>query len=195
MPLLSRPFSRSLPERVFMGLAGIVFALSSLSACGSSRSLGASLDDLEANAVLKRVLFTDRSHDYGDIDLTVFEGRLMLTGTMQSEEGRRKLVENAWKATGVKQVIDEVFVGDETPLGQGLEDSRIDAALRTKLLADRDVRSSDVKIAVSNGVVYLLGVARDRDQLEQIVSKARTTNGVSKVVSHMLYLDNLSRRL
>ena len=178
-----------------IALAGFSFLAAGLSGCASSRSLGASLDDLEANAVLKRVLFTDRSHDYGDIDLTLFEGRLMLTGTMQSEEGRRKLVENAWKATGVKQVIDEVFVGDETPIGQGLEDSRIDAALRAKLLADGDIRSSDVKIAVSNRVVYLLGVARDRDQLEEVISLARNTSGVSKVVSHMLYLDNLERRI
>ena len=189
MSLSPRPIRNALILR-HLALAGLAFAALALPACGTSRTLGASLNDLEANAVLKRVLFTDRSHDYGDIDLTLFEGRLMLTGTMQSEEGRRKLVENAWKATGVKQVIDEVFVGDETPLGQGLEDSKIDASLRAKLVADGNVRSSNVKIAVSNSVVYLLGVARDRDQLEQIIAHARNTGGVSKVVSHMLYLDS-----
>lgn len=173
-----------------LGLCG----MTAVAGCASSRSLGASIDDMESNATLKTVLFTDRNHDYGDIDLTIFEGRLLLTGTMASEEGRRKLVENAWKAENIEQVIDEIFVGDKTRFGQGFDDSRIDTSIRAKLVADGNIRSTDVKIAVSNGVVYLLGVARDRAQLEEVISHSRTTSGVSKVVSHMVYLDSVARR-
>ncbi|MEL6359559.1 MAG: BON domain-containing protein [Pseudomonadota bacterium] len=175
-------------------IAGLV-CFANLPSCASSRTLGSSIDDLESNATLKRVLFTDRSHDYGDVDLTLYEGRLLLTGTMASEDGRRKLIENAWRAESVDQVIDEIFVGDKTPFGQGLTDSRVDAALRTKLITDKGVSSGSIKIAVSNGVVYLLGTARDRDQLERVVGHARGVGGASKVVSHVLYLDNPARQL
>ena len=170
-------------------------ALALVGACATSRSLDQSFDDLGANAKLKEVLLTDRSYDYGDVDLTIFEGRLLLSGTMRSEAGREKLLANAWKSDGVKQVIDEVFVGDKTSFGQGLEDGRIDAALRAKLIADDDVKSSDVKIAVSNGVVYLLGVTRDQQSLDRMLTLARNTGGVNKVVSHVLFADAPERRL
>lgn len=163
----------------------VVFAAILLSACGSSRSLDNSFTDLSANTQLKAVLFADRSHDYSDIDLTLYEGRLMLTGAMRSEEGHKKLIENAWKAEGVTQVIDEVLIDSKTSFGQGFEDSRIDQVLRAKLLASKDVTSGDYKIAVSKGVVYLLGSARNQEELDAAVENARSIAGVEKVVSHI----------
>lgn len=167
-------------------VVALAAALFAASACASSRNLDQSLTDFGADAELKSVLFADRTHDYGDIDLTIFEGRLMLTGTMKSEEGRRKLIENAFKANSVDQVIDEVVIGGGTSLGQGFEDSRIDATLRARLIADGDVKSGDFKASVSNGAVYLIGVTRTQAQLDAALEIARSIAGVERVVSHVL---------
>ncbi len=165
-------------------IVALVLALAS--ACASSRNLDESVTDIGADSELKAVLFADRTHDYGDVDLTIFEGRLLLTGTMRSEEGRQRLIENAWKAGGVDQVIDEIVVGGKTSFGQGLEDARIETALRSKLVFDGGVRSSNFKIAVSGGVVYLLGATLTERSLNEALDLARSTGGVEKVVSHVL---------
>ncbi len=157
-----------------------------LSACASSRNLDQSFADLSGNAELKGVLFADRTHNYNDVDITLYEGRLLLTGTMASEAGRRKLIENAWKADGVKEVIDEIFVGDGTSLGQGFEDARIDQTLRARLFADKDIVGADYKIAVSGAVVYLIGTARSQAEHERAIELARSIAGVEKVVSHVI---------
>lgn len=157
-----------------------------LAACASSRSLDESFTDISAGASFKGVLFSDRQYDYSDVDVTIYEGRLLLTGTMRSEDGRNKLIENAWKADGIDQVIDELFIGDRTPFGQGFEDARIDQVLRTRLIASRDVVSSDYKIAVSGGVIYLIGAASSQRQLDEAINIARSISGVEKVVSHIL---------
>jgi len=164
--------------------AAVMLALAA--ACASSRNLDSSISDIGADSELKAVLFADRKHDYSDVDLTVFEGRLLLTGTMRSEEGRQRLIENAWKARGVDQVIDEIVVGGRTSVGQGIEDARIEAALRTKLVFDGGVRSGNFKIAVSKGVVYLLGATMSERSLNEALDLARTTGGVDRVVSHVL---------
>ena len=164
-----------------------LFALAAalaVAACASSRSLDDSFSDLAGNAELKGVLFADRTHDYGDVDITLYEGRLMLTGTMRTEEGRAKLIENAWKADGVEQVIDEILIEEKTSFGQGLADARIDQSLKAKLITDGDVTSSRYKVSVSKGVVYLIGAARSEAELEETVSIARKISGVQKVVSH-----------
>jgi osmotically-inducible protein OsmY len=154
--------------------------------CASSPNLDQSFSDIGTDASLKGVLFADRTHDYSDVDLSVYEGRLMLTGTMKSEDGRKKLIENAWKAEGVDQVIDEIVVGDGTSLGQGFDDSRIDATLRARLIGDRDVKAGQFKASVSKGVVYLIGVARSESDLNAAIDIARSISGVDKVVSHVL---------
>lgn len=168
-------------------IAAAALALLALGACASSRTLSGSFNDISADAQLKAVLFADREFDYSDVDLTVYEGRLLLTGTMHSEAGRKKLVENAWKADGVEQVIDEIFVGDGTSVGQGFEDARIDQTIRTKFLTSDDIRSGNYKIAVSGAVVYLLGVARDEKELNKALEAARTVKGVEGVISHVVY--------
>ncbi len=163
-----------------------VLLLALASACASSRNLDESVTDIGADGELKAVLFADRKHDYGDIDITIFEGRLLLTGTMRSEEGRQRLIENAWKAGGVDQVIDEIVVGGKTSFGQGLEDARIETALRSKLIVEGGVKSGDYKIAVSDSVVYLLGATFAERSLGEALELARSTGGVSRVVSHVL---------
>ncbi|MFN0023369.1 MAG: BON domain-containing protein [Parvularculaceae bacterium] len=163
-----------------------ILILALAAACSSSRNLDQSFTDIGADGELKAVLFADRQHDYSDIDITVFEGRLLLTGSMRSEEGRRKLVENAWKARGVDQVIDEIVIGDKTSIGQGFADARIDAALRSKLIVNDDVKSGDYKIAVSDGAVFLLGAVRSERSLTQTLEIARAISGARRVVSHVI---------
>ena len=170
-------------------LIAALFSALALGACASSRSLDESFTDLSAGASLKGVLFSDREYDYSDVDVTIYEGRLLFTGSMRSEDGRKKLIENAWKADGVDQVIDELFIGDKTPFGQGFEDARIDQVLRTRLIASRNVVSTDYKIAVSGGVIYLLGAATSQSQLDEAINIARSISGVDKVVSHVLLRD------
>lgn len=160
-----------------------------IAGCASSRSLDKSFNDLSANADLKGVLFIDRSHDYSDIDITVYEGRLLLTGTMRSDDGRKKLIENAWKADGVEQIIDEIFVGDKTPFGQGFEDTRIDQTLRARMIASEVVKSGDYKIAVSNAVIYLIGLASGQREIDEATNLARSISGARKVVSYVILLN------
>ncbi len=156
-----------------------------LAACASSRSLDRSVADLSANTQIQGVLFSDRTHDYSDVDITIFEGRLMLTGTMRSEDGRGKLLDNAWKARGVSQVIDEILIDEKTSFGQGFEDARIDQTLRAKLIAAGDVASTRYKFSVSKAVVYIIGAARDQAERDRALELARTVAGVEQVVSHI----------
>ncbi len=171
----------------------LVLTIVTLTGCASSRSFGSNVDDLSADTSLKRVLLFDRGHDYSDIDITVFEGRVLLTGTMRSSDGQAHLVENAFKAPNVVQVIDETLLANKTPFGEGLRDSRIDQALRAKLITDRGISSRNFKIAVSNSTIYLLGVARDEAELARVLNHSKSTSGVRRVVSHVLYQDDPSR--
>ncbi|MEO1015796.1 MAG: BON domain-containing protein [Pseudomonadota bacterium] len=167
----------------------LIFLLLTVAGCAMSRSLSASSRDMDANEAIDARLDADERFDFGDVDLTVFEGRVMLTGTVRDAAAQRQLVRHAFSADNVVQVIDETIIGDKTSFARGLGDARIDAGLRARLTTSGKVRGGDVKIAVSQGAIYLLGVARDRAALERILKTAKTAGDASVVVSHIVYMD------
>lgn len=169
----------------FLRISAAVFLTFALAACATSRSIDDTFTDFSASSELRSILFSDRQHEYGDVDITMHEGRLMLTGSMLTEEGRAKLVQNAWKADGVTQVVDEIVIGEKTGFSQGFEDSRIDQVLRARLIGADGVTSGRYKIAVSKGTVYLIGEARDREELDKALAIASSISGVEKVVNHV----------
>ncbi len=171
-------------------LAGaLAIALLVSSACTSSRKLDQSFSDLGAGTNLRGILFADRAHDYADVSVTIYEGRVLLTGAMRTEEGKQKVIDNARRADGVKEVIDEIKVGDKISFGRSAADTRIGTALRSRLLADGRVYHNDYRYDVSEGVVYLIGAARTQESLNRALELARTTRGVKEVVSYVIYAD------
>ena len=173
-----------------------VLASALLAGCfGGARSFGDSVDDTFIATGVGQAMLGDRRFDYGDVDVTVYEARVLLTGTMRTDEGRREAAKLAWKRGGVAEVINQIEIGERTSVGQGARDAAIDVALDTSLMTDGGVAGKNMKIAVSGGVVHLIGVVRDENELERTVYRARTIRGVKKVVSHLQFMDDPSRKL
>lgn len=185
--MLPRPLT-SLPAAALMAVA-----LLGTTACVQNRTIGSTVDDTTSDVSIKTKLLQDGKYDYSDVDVTVFEGRMMLTGTMRTADGRDHVVRLANKATNVTEVLDEIVVGGRTSTNQGLIDGRIDVQLATALRFDNGVKRGNYQIAVSNGVVYLLGVAQGPNELKRATDHARTINGVTKVVSHVIYVGDPRR--
>ncbi len=51
---------------------------------------------------------------------------------------------------------------------------------------DERVRTINYNIETVNGVIYLIGIARDRDELDRVIEYARNIPYVRKVVNYVL---------
>ena len=97
--------------------------------CVTNRTVGGGVDDVAADINLRSRLLGDNLYDYSDVDLTIYEGRLMLTGSMLSEDGKNHVNELAKRAPNVKEVLDELVISQKTTFGQGTSDALIDEKL------------------------------------------------------------------
>lgn len=174
----------------------LIAALASLalSACVSNRTLGEGIDDSAADFAVKRQLLADRKHNYSDIDIAIFEGRLMLTGTVKTPEARASLTEKAERVVTVHEVLNEVIVGSRTPFRQGAMDALIDEKLGAAIVTDNGIFSGNYQIVVSNGTVYVLGVAQGPEELSRMTGHAQTIDGVRNVVSHVIFVGDPRRQ-
>ena len=173
-------------------LAASVLAL--LSACAQNRTLGEGIDDVGADLSLKRQLLFDKDIKTADVDLAVFEGRLLLAGTVPNEESYQGLLARARGVGSVREVIDEVRIGAKTTRGQGFKDAAIDQKLGAAMLTDNGVYRQNYRVVVSQGTVYLLGVAQGPNELRRVTDHAATIDGVEGVVSHVVFVGDPRRQ-
>lgn len=183
-------FATFRPAKITLLLSILVLALSG---CVQNRTFGGNVDDLSSDMSLKGKLFRDGMYNYADVDITVFGGRLLLTGTMRTEQGKAHAGALAANARNVAEVVNEIGVGSRTPFRQGLSDAGIDSKLAVALLADNGVYRGNYQIAVSGGTVYLLGVAQGPNELARVTGHARSVRGVKSVVSHVIYVGDPRR--
>ncbi len=165
-----------------------------LNACVSNRTFGEGVDDSAADISLGARLLADRSHDFSDVDVTVFEGRVLVTGTVRTEAARLALTDKASRLNLVSEVLNEVVVGGRTSVGQGTKDALVDRRLGAAIVADNGIYSGNYKFSISGGTVYLLGVAQGPDELSRVTGHAQSIDGVSNVVSHVIFVGDPRRR-
>ncbi len=132
------------------------------------------------------------------IDITVNEGRILLTGIARDPQKAKLAADLAWKTEGVKEVIDEIQMGDDSSLrprdfSKAFFDYGLSLRAEAALLFGRDIASVNYKITTVNGVVYLLGVASNDEELQNVLAKVSKIRGVKKIVNYVI-LSNDSRR-
>ncbi|HLJ65314.1 MAG TPA: BON domain-containing protein [Stellaceae bacterium] len=118
-----------------------------------------------------------------DLDATVYQGRVLITGRVPSEEWRAEAVKRAWQVKDVKEVYDEIEVGPTTSFGRDFNDGTITTRLRSEITFDSDIRSVNYSITTVNGVVYLMGSARTQAELDAVMNHARNLKDVKRVIS------------
>jgi osmotically-inducible protein OsmY len=122
---------------------------------------------------------------FAKLDTTVQQGRVLITGVVQNPDARVEAVRLAWQVKGVKQVINEIRVAESEGVQGFLRDNWISTRLRGAMLLDRDIDSIHYTLDTVQGVVYLMGVARDQAELNRVIETARTIPHVKQVVSYV----------
>jgi osmotically-inducible protein OsmY len=118
------------------------------------------------------------------LNFTSFNQRLLITGEVPSEEAKAAIGEQAARIVGVKEVINDAVVGPASSLSVRSNDSYITSKVKARLVDEKNLSASHVKVVTESGVTYLMGIVTDREA-KVAVTIARTTEGVRKVVNVM----------
>jgi osmotically-inducible protein OsmY len=156
-----------------------------VNAATQERGLGGAISDTELQTQINHLWFQHSDRLWNRLDITVDEGRVLLTGRAVDEEMRADAVRLAWQANNVKEVINEIVVDPSDAIGQSASDSWISTRLRTALIADGAIQSNNFSIVTVNEVVYLIGRARSRAELDLVLAHARGVPNVRRVVSYV----------
>ncbi|MEE9139857.1 MAG: BON domain-containing protein [Alphaproteobacteria bacterium] len=154
-------------------------------AIAQERSVGDAIDDTTIAVTVDKLWYEHDWKLFANVAQEVHEGRVLITGTVKDPQDRLDAVRLAWRAQGVREVINEIQVTDKGGVVNYARDSWITTQLWTKLTFDETVRAINYSVETVNGTVYLMGIAQDKDELDRVTEYARNIRYVHSVVSHV----------
>lgn len=146
------------------------------------RALKDDWTDTTLNIAIRNALIKKDFKYLLDIELTVFEGAVLLNGALPQTALIDEVVETVWSIEGVKKVYNYIRIGNPPNLSIINEDAAISAKIRYELSLTKGISSVNYKITMENGIIYLMGITKDQTELEKVVAVIKNTVSVNKII-------------
>jgi len=188
-PIIGVVLALALPVALGGCPAAIVAGLGAAGGTGyaanQERGTGGSVDDFKIKTNIQSAWLNTNPLMQRDLNVTVYEGRTLLTGMAPNLEFKAQAKEVVSRVPGVKAVYDEIEVSPPESTWDSAKDSWISTRVRTELIFNSNIRSVNYTVETVNKSVYLIGSARSQEELDIATTAARTTPDVKRVVSYV----------
>lgn len=118
----------------------------------------------------------------GHITVTAYNGKVLLTGEIETLKAKRIVTETAQKSLGVRSVVNELAVQPSAGWMQRMKDSKLATTVRSRMVMEDNVYLSQMKVIVDRGIVYIMGIVTPQENTIAMTVAARTS-GVYRVIS------------
>jgi len=144
------------------------------------RTAGEQVEDqaieMKADAEMRKLI-----GEKGRVKAVSYAGRVLLTGDVPTEQDKQRAEQLVSGVEKVKQVVNQLRVGDITPLSVRSNDTWLTTKVTTELINTKGVPTRTIVITTERGVVYLMGKVTDAEG-QMAAKAAASVSGVNKVV-------------
>ncbi|MDN3555623.1 BON domain-containing protein [Halomonas maura] len=153
------------------------------------RTLGTKVEDQSIETKIGHNLGrTDARLSDARINIDSYNGVVLLTGQVPSQELKNMAEQVAGQVRNVRRVHNELTVAANLPASQRLSDTWITTKVRTALATNEAIDASRLYIVTENASVYLMGIV-SRAEADRIVSAVSNAGGMQRIVKVFDYLD------
>jgi osmotically-inducible protein OsmY len=153
------------------------------------RSFNNFVEDTIILAQLKNAYFSNNEKIFFNVSVEVTEGRVLLTGSVEQTDERIEATKLAWGIEGVNEVINEIQISNDEGILDFADDLIMKTKINAKLLLDKDILNLNYSVEVVNGIVYLIGIAQSKEELNSVIDISENTYGVQNVINYVRLKD------
>ena len=155
------------------------------------RSLGTQIDDNIMEKNLKaRLLLEDKKYLLS-INSKVLDGRIFITGKVDNPEEKLKITKMAWETKGVRSVRNNLIIKKEFNFKQSAVDLLITSQLRTALVLNKKIKSTNYNIDTYKKKIYIYGIAQTKEEQEEVLNEGKSIPDVKRVIASILLVEDL----
>ena len=153
------------------------------------RSFNNFVEDTIIVAQLKNAYFSNNEKIFFNVSVEVTEGRVLLTGSVEQIDERIEATKLAWGIEGLNEVINEIQISNDESILDYADDLIMKTKINAKLLLDKDILNLNYSVEVVNGIVYLIGIAQNQEELNSVINISENTYGVQNVINYVRLKD------
>ena len=155
------------------------------------RSLGTQIDDSIMDKRLEAKILTMNKNYFLNVKSKVLDGRIFLTGKVDTPEEKLKLTKLAWEIKGARSVKNDIKIKSEFNFQQSAKDILITSQLRSAMIFNKKINSVNYNIDTYKKVIYIYGISQSSDEKNEILKEAKEILDVKDVVASILMIDDL----
>ena len=155
------------------------------------RTLGTQIDDsiMDKN-ITARMALLDKSYLLS-VNSKVLDGRIFLTGKVDTPEEKLKITKIAWETKGARSVKNDIKIKEKFNFKQSAKDLLITSELRTALILSKIIKSANYNIDTYKKKIYIYGIALSTDERKEVIKEAKEILDVEDVIASILIVEDL----
>ncbi|MDP9501253.1 division/outer membrane stress-associated lipid-binding lipoprotein [Bisgaard Taxon 45] len=153
------------------------------------RTVGTQVDDETLEEKVRFAIRKDAQvKSEARINIISYSGRVLLIGQAPNASVAEVATSLAKGVEGVNEVYNQIRIQPQISFGQIAKDGVTTTEIKSKMLVDSRVKSTDIKVVTENAEVFLMGNVTQA-QADAAADIARNVSGVNKVVKVFNYLN------
>ena len=155
------------------------------------RSLGTQIDDSIMQQNLRaRLLSEDKSYIIL-VKTKILDGRIFLTGKVNSVEDKLKITKVAWEIKGARSVKNDLQIKEKFDFKRSAKDLLITSQLRAALIGSKKIKAVNYNIDTYKKNIYVYGIAQNNTERDEVIKEAKQILDVEDVITSIFLIDDL----
>ena len=155
------------------------------------RTVGTQIDDsIMQKTISTKIIARDKKY-FLAVKTKVLDGRVFITGKVDTPEEKLQITKLAWETKGVRSVRNDIKIKEKFDFKQTAKDLLITSQLRTALIVNKNIKATNYQIDTYKKKIYVYGIALTPEEKDLVISEAKEILDVEDVIASILLLEDL----
>ena len=155
------------------------------------RTVGTQIDDsIMQKNLSARILLLDKKYLLS-VSSKVLDGRIFITGKVDDPEEKLKITKLAWETKGARSVRNDIKIKEEFNFKQSAKDILITSQLRTAMIFNKNIKTTNYQIDTYKQKIYIYGIALTSDEKDEVINETKEISDVKDVIASIILVDDL----
>ena len=155
------------------------------------RTVGTQIDDsIMQKTISAKILSKDKKY-FVSIKTKVLDGRIFITGKVDSPEEKLLITKLAWETKGARSVRNDIKIKEEFNFKQSAKDLLITSQLRTAIIVNKNIKATNYQIDTYKKKIYIYGIALTSEEKDLVISEAKEILDVEDVIASIILVEDL----
>ena len=155
------------------------------------RTVGTQIDDsIMQKTISAKILAKDKKYLIS-VKTKVLDGRIFITGKVDSPEEKLLITKLAWETKGARSVRNDIKIKEEFNFKQSAKDVLITSQLRTAIIVNKNIKATNYQIDTYKKKIYIYGIALTSEEKDLVISEAREILDVQDVIASIILVEDL----